>query len=86
LAKDALKSGEYDLVILDEINIAVDFGLVSKNELLKLLKAVPKKIEIILTGRGAKKEIIEKADLVTEMKEVKHYFKEGLKARNGIEY
>jgi len=86
LAKDALKSGEYDLVILDEINIAVDFGLVSKNELLKLLKAVPKKIEIILTGRGAKKEIIEKADLVTEMKEVKHYFKESIKARKGIEY
>ena len=86
LAKNALKRGKYDLVILDEINIAVDFGLVSKNNLLKLLKAVPKKIEIILTGRGAKKEIIEKADLVTEMKEVKHYFKEGLKARNGIEY
>ena len=86
LAKNALKRGKYDLVILDEINIAVDFGLVSKNNLLKLLKAVPKKIEIILTGRGAKKEIIEKADLVTEMKEVKHYFKESIKARKGIEY
>ena len=80
-----IHSGKYDMVILDEINIAVHFKLLKTSEVLKLLKNRPKSVEIVLTGRKAPKKLIEAADLVTEMKEVKHYFTKGVTARKGIE-
>lgn len=82
----ALLSGKYDMVILDELNIAVHYGLLSVNDVLKLLDRKPPETEIIITGRYADKELIKKAGLVTEMKEIKHYFRQGVKARKGIEY
>jgi cob(I)alamin adenosyltransferase len=86
LAKEAILGGHYDMVILDEINVAVDYGLISLSELLQLLGSKPETVELILTGRDAKPEILEKADLVTEMVERKHYYAKGVKARKGIEF
>ncbi len=79
-------SGEFDLVILDEINVACYFDLLEVEKILKLLKDKAAYTEVILTGRGASPRLIERADLVTEIKDVKHPFKEGKKARKGIEY
>jgi cob(I)alamin adenosyltransferase len=76
---------KFDVVILDEANTALHFNLFDVNELLKILKKRPQHQEIILTGRGAPIELIEIADLVTEMKEVKHYYAKGVQAREGIE-
>lgn len=84
--KKILLSKKYDVVILDEINVAIHFKLVSQKQVLVLLKNKPKNTELILTGRYAKKQIIKKADLVTEFKEVKHYYKKGILARKGIEF
>jgi cob(I)alamin adenosyltransferase len=84
-AQRALAGGEYDIVILDEINVAVDLGLVQKEEVLKLLDARPVNVELILTGRHAAEEIVDRADLVTEMKEIKHYYHRGIESRTGIE-
>ena len=81
-----IKSKTYDLVILDEVNIALREGFLDKTIFLDLLKNKPKSVEVILTGRGATEKIIKAADLVTEMKEIKHPFKKGVKARKGIEY
>ena len=75
-----------DVVVLDEINIALKLKLLETKEVACLIKSAPKKIEIILTGRGAPQEILKIADLVSEIKEVKHYFKKGVKARRGIEF
>jgi len=86
LAKRVVESGEYDVVILDEVNVALHLGLLTLGEVLDLVKAKPKHVELILTGRYAPKELIEIADLVTEMKEVKHPYTKGLKPRKGIEY
>ena len=86
LAEEVVKNGGYDIVILDEINVALNLKLVNLNEVLELIKNKPKHVELILTGRYAPKEIIEAADLVTEMKEVKHPFNKGYEARKGIEY
>lgn len=80
-----LMSGEYDIVILEEINVAIYFGLVSEEQVLKLLNSKPENTEVVLTGRYATEAIKERADLVTEMTEVKHYYKEGVEAREGIE-
>ncbi len=85
-AKKIVASGKYEVVILDEINVALDFGLIELKDILSLIKATPEKIELVLTGRAAHPEVIKLADLVTEMKEVKHYYKKGVKARKGIEY
>jgi cob(I)alamin adenosyltransferase len=76
----------YDMVILDEILIALQDGFLKEEEILQLLEKKPESLEIILTGRGATKKIIEKADLVTEMKKIKHPFHRGVKERRGIEY
>ncbi len=84
--KKALLSGQYDMVILDEVNIAVHYGLISADDVLGLIDKKPPETEVIITGRYANEKLIKKADLVTEMKEIKHYFKEGVKARKGIEY
>lgn len=81
-----MHSGKYDLVVLDEINVAVQFRLLSLEELLELIKRRPKKVELVLTGRYAPKKLLQKADLATEMKEVKHYFRKGQQARKGIEF
>jgi cob(I)alamin adenosyltransferase len=80
-----IASGEYDIVILDEINVAMQTGLISIGSVLKLLDEKPSQVEIVLTGRHADKRIIRRADLVTEMKEIKHYMKKGVNARKGIE-
>jgi cob(I)alamin adenosyltransferase len=84
-AKTAIESEEYDIVILDEINVAVDYGLIPLTDLLHVLDSKPKGVELVLTGRNAKSEIIEKADLVTEMLDQKHYYDKKVKARKGIE-
>ncbi len=85
LAREKLKSG-YDLLILDELNVAIDFNLISLEDALKLLENIPDETEVVVTGRYARKEMIERADLVTEMCEVKHYYTKGVMAREGIEY
>ncbi len=85
LARNKLKEG-YDLLILDEINVAVDFNLIAMDDVLDLLSEIPDRTEVVLTGRYARKEIIDRADLVTEMREIKHYFRNGVIAREGIEY
>lgn len=76
----------YDVVILDEINIALKLKLLSLKDVVNLIKNSPKKIELVLTGRYAPPEILKIADLVSEIKEVKHYHKKGVKARKGIEF
>lgn len=85
LAQSALLGGEYDLVILDEVNGAIWFGLLDVEQVLKLVKSKPDNVELVLTGRSADERLIEVADLVTEMREVKHYYKQGVSARVGIE-
>lgn len=84
-AKKAIYDEEYDIVILDEINVAIDYGMIPLSDLLHLLNTKPKGVELILTGRNARLEIINRADLVTEMIEQKHYYKKGVSARKGIE-
>jgi cob(I)alamin adenosyltransferase len=85
LARELLRNGDHDIVILDEINVAVDLGLVDKEEVLRLMDERPSHVELVLTGRYAAPEIIERADLVTEMVERKHYYGQGIQARMGIE-
>ena len=79
-------SGQYDLIIFDEINYAVKFGLISLDDVLALLDKKPEKLHVLLTGRDARPELIERADLVTEMKLVKHPYQQGIKAQKGIEF
>ena len=84
-ARAAIASGQYDVVILDEANAAVHFGLFDVEDLLALLDVRPEQVELVITGRKAPAELIERADLVTEMREVKHYYAQGVAARRGIE-
>ncbi|MDD3877614.1 MAG: cob(I)yrinic acid a,c-diamide adenosyltransferase [Bacteroidales bacterium] len=83
---EILAKAEYDVLILDEITIALFYNLISIDAFLILLKSKPKNIEIILTGRKAPVELYEIADLITEMNEIKHYYNKGIQAREGIEY
>ena len=85
LAKETILGGKADIVVLDEINCAVDFGLLPVAEVLDLLRKKPDGMEIVLTGRGAHEEIVAVADLVTEMREIKHYYARGIDARVGVE-
>jgi LAO/AO transport system kinase len=85
-AKRVLQEGSYNIVILDEINVAMTYNLISIKDVLELISKKPEKTELVLTGREAPEEIIEIADLVTKMEEIKHPFKKGIKARIGIEY
>ncbi len=85
-AKEIIKGKKFDIVILDELNVAVDYGLISVKEVVELLKKTPKKMEIIITGRYMPEEFKAYADLISEIIEVKHYFQKGTKARKGIEY
>jgi cob(I)alamin adenosyltransferase len=86
VAREAVNSGRYDLVVLDEINVALDFHLIEMDDVINLIKNRPPHVELILTGRHADGRLIEMADLVTEMVKVKHPFDKGIKARQGIEY
>jgi len=85
-AKEIVKNSKYDMVILDEINVAVDYNLISVDDVLKLIEEKPEKVELVLTGRYAHPEIVKIADLVTEMLEIKHPYQHGGKARKGIDF
>lgn len=85
-AKDAISSGKYQLIILDEINVCLDLGMIKMADIKESLINKPKNLEIVLTGRKAPSELIAMAHLVTEMKPIKHYFDIGVMAREGIEY
>ena len=86
LAKDKLASGEFDVVILDEINYAAKLGLISENEVIQLIQSKPQKTSLVLTGNYAPESVISAADLVTEMKEIKHPYQQGIKAKKGIDF
>lgn len=86
-AREVIISDSYDLLVLDEIVVAVDYGLITLASLFEIMNQKPPYLELVLTGRGAGPEILERADLVTEMKEVKHYYStRSIPARRGIEY
>ncbi len=85
-ARQLTSSGDYDLVVLDELNCAVDYGLIPVAEVKELICAKAPHTELVLTGRNAHPELIELADLVTEMREIKHYYPSGQQARQGIEF
>lgn len=85
-AREAVSGGKYDLVVLDEVNVAICYNLVKLDRIINLIKEKPEHVEVILTGRYADPKLIEVADLVTEMVKVKHPFDDGISARKGIEY
>ncbi|KFM19268.1 Cobyrinic acid ac-diamide adenosyltransferase protein [Marine Group I thaumarchaeote SCGC AAA799-P11] len=86
ISNEKIQSGKYDIVILDEINYAVNLNLISIDDVLQLIKSKPEDIDLVLTGNHAKEKVIEIADLVTEMKEIKHPFQKGIKAKKGIDF
>jgi cob(I)alamin adenosyltransferase len=86
LARKSMSSGEYNMVILDEINVALDFGLVSVKDVMEMIKGRAANVDVVMTGRYAPPEIIEIADTVSEVNEIKHHYSTGLKERAGIEY
>ncbi len=86
VSKEKIQSKKYDTIILDEVNYAVNLGLIELNDVLDLIKTKPSELNLVLTGNHAKPEIIEAADLVTEMREIKHPFKSGIKAKKGIDF
>ena len=81
-----MASGSYDLIILDEIIVAIDFDLLKLEEVKKAIAKKPPELHLILTGRNAPAELIEMADLVTEMRKIKHHYNKGIPAQKGIEY
>jgi len=85
IAREKMLSGEYDLIILDEAIVAIYFKLIETKELIEFIKVKPDNVELILTGRYCPSELIDAADLVTEMEEVKHYYQKGITSRRGIE-
>lgn len=85
-ARDAVTGGKYDLVVLDEVNIAVSYDLIGIDDVLQLVRDKPPHVEMILTGRYADNKLLELADLVTEMVKIKHPLDKGIKARKGIEF
>ncbi len=85
-ARQAIIGGEYDLVVLDEVNVAIAWKLIEIDEVIRLIEDRPLNIDLVLTGRGADKEIVKMADIVTEMLNIKHPYDEGITARRGIEY
>jgi cob(I)alamin adenosyltransferase len=86
IAKKAIENNEYQLIILDEMNIAIDLGIIDVDEVVEALKNKPQNMEIVLTGRNAHEKVIEIAHLVSEIKPVKHYWDFGISARKGIEF
>jgi len=86
ISKEKIMSGKFNVVILDEINYAVQLELLKIDDEIDLIKSKPTELDLVLTGNHAAKEVIEIADLVTEMKEIKHPFKSGIKAKKGIDF
>lgn len=86
ISNEKIRSKKYDIVILDEINYAVNLELISIEDIVNLIKNKPDTVDLVLTGNYAKKEVIDLADLVTEMKEIKHPFQKGIKAKKGIDF
>lgn len=86
ISNEKMQSGKYDIVILDEVNYAVNLGLIPVNDVLNLIKSKPQEVDLVLTGNYAKDEVINVADLVTEMREIKHPFQKGIKAKKGIDF
>jgi cob(I)alamin adenosyltransferase len=86
ISKEKIQSGKYNIIILDEVNYAINLDLIDVKDVLELIKSKPENLNLVLTGNHAKKEIIEAADLVTEMREIKHPFKSGIKAKKGIDF
>lgn len=85
-AEESVMSKDYDLVVLDEINVAIDFGLIKVADVVTLCKKKPKELELVLTGRHMAEELEDCADLITECRELKHYFQKGVRARKGFDY
>jgi cob(I)alamin adenosyltransferase len=85
-SKDIIENKKYDLVILDEINVAVDYNLIDIHDIIKLIKNKPENLEMVLTGRAAHPEIVKMADYVTEMLEIKHPYQQGVEARKGVDF
>lgn len=83
--REAMRSGDFQLIVMDEANVAAKLGLIETADLIGLINEKPPMVELVMTGRGASDELIERADLVTEMKEIKHYYQKGVNARRGIE-
>lgn len=86
ISRERILSEKYDIVILDEINYAVNLGLIEMQQVLDLMKVRPQKVSVILTGNHVRQEIIDAADLVTEMREIKHPFQRGIRAKKGIDF
>ena len=85
-AKNKIMSGKYDVIILDEANIALRLGLIETKDIIVIIKQKPRFVELVLTGRHCPRALLKRADLVTEMKEIKHPYRRGIKARRGIEF
>ena len=86
ICREKIFSGKYDVVILDEVNYAINLDLIDVQDIIKIIKEKPSELDLVLTGRNVREEIVELADLVTEMKEIKHPFKSGIKAKKGIDF
>lgn len=86
MARQAIMGGEYDIVVMDEINVAIELEVLEIDEVLPLIDGRPPGVELVLTGRYAPEEFLERADLITEMKDVRHYYDSGVEMREGIEY
>jgi cob(I)alamin adenosyltransferase len=86
ICREKIFSEKYDVIILDEVNYAITLGLIDVQKIIKIIKEKPSELDLVLTGRDVKEEIVELADLVTEMKEIKHPFKSGIKAKKGIDF
>ncbi|MEJ5186203.1 MAG: cob(I)yrinic acid a,c-diamide adenosyltransferase [Candidatus Geothermincolales bacterium] len=86
LAKKVVREGKHQMLILDEINVALDYGLLPLEEVLDFLRSVPPEMEVVCTGRYAPPELVELADMVSEVREIKHHYKKGVAMRKGIEY
>ncbi len=86
LAKKVVSEGKHQMLILDEINVAIDYGLLPLEEVLSFLRSCPREVEVICTGRYAPPQLVEMADMVSEVREVKHHYQQGVQMRKGIEY
>jgi len=86
VAREVILTGAYDMVILDEINVAVSFGLLPLEEVIRLLEERPPSLDLVLTGRYAHEEVIARADTVSEVREIKHHYQRGVRERRGMEY
>jgi cob(I)alamin adenosyltransferase len=86
LLLERVASGDYDMVVADELNVAVDYGLVALEDVLELMRTKPPELELVITGRYARPEVVALADLVSEVREIKHPYQAGMDAREGVEY